>query len=181
MDGESCVKQAYAFILNNDFEQAIEWFERAIAIEPDNAGYHYKCAISCARSGKWNKAHRFAKQAVELDASHTEYQYYLQTIEAKQLVLSAEQLIQSNPPQYEEALDMLNEAAELDPLSFEAFYFMAFVHAELGNLDTAVNNAREAIRIDPGHSAARRLFADIRRKRRMMRDRAKERHRKRNR
>ncbi|MFF2089988.1 tetratricopeptide repeat protein [Paenibacillus sp. NPDC058174] len=181
MDGESCVKKAYEHILNSDFEQAIEWFEKAIAADPGNASYHYKCAISCSRSGKWSKAHRYALLAVELDGSHPEYGFYLQTIEAKLDVIAAEQYIKAVPPLHAEALTLLRQAAEKDPLSFEAFFLMAMVYAEIGDLDAAAMNAREAIRIDPGHSAARRLFADVNRKRRTLRDRIKERYRKRNR
>ena len=52
MDGESCIRKAYEFIFNSDFEEAIHWFELAIEAEPDNASYYHKCAVSCARSGK---------------------------------------------------------------------------------------------------------------------------------
>lgn len=171
MDGESCVKKAYSYILNSDYEQAIYWFEQAIAAEPGNASYYHKCAVSCARSGKWSKAHHYAEQAVAMDTEHSEYVYYLHTIEAKLLVASAEQLLVNELPRYNDALPLLQQAADLDPLSFEAFYLMGMVYAEIGQLDAASVNAREAVRLDPGHSAARRLFADVNRKRRMMRHR----------
>ncbi|ACT01093.1 tetratricopeptide repeat protein [Paenibacillus sp. JDR-2] len=171
MDGESCVKKAYEFILNSDFEQAIYWFEQAIAAEPLNAGYQHICAVSCARSGKWTKAHQYAKQAVELDGNHPEYQYHLQTIESRLLVAAAEQKLAEEPSQYTDAIPLLQQAADLDPLSFEAFYLLALTYSEMGRLEESAINAREAIRLDPGHSAARRLFADVNRKRRMLRKR----------
>ncbi|MFF2482191.1 tetratricopeptide repeat protein [Paenibacillus sp. NPDC058071] len=180
MDGESCVKKAYEFILHSDFEQAIEWFERAIEADPSNADYHYRCAVSCARSGKWSKAHYYAKLAFELDQSHSEYRFYLDTVEAKLLVASAEQLLTSEAPRHADALAMLRQAAELDPLSFEAYFIMAMAYAETGDFEGAAASAKEAIRLDPGHSAARTLFADVSRKRRR-RDRFIRTHRKRNR
>ncbi|WP_336771877.1 tetratricopeptide repeat protein [Paenibacillus sp. MMO-58] len=171
MDGESFVKKAYEFILNSDFEQAIYWFEQAIAAEPLNASYQHICAVSCARSGKWTKAHQYAKQAVELDGNHPEYQYHLQTIESRLLVAAAEQKLAEEPSQYTDAIPLLQQAADLDPLSFEAFYLLALTYSEMGRFEDSVINAREAIRLDPGHSAARRLFADVNRKRRMLRKR----------
>lgn len=181
MDGQSCVKKAYDYILNSDFEQAIYWFEQAIAAEPLNASYHHKMAVSCARSGKWSKAHHYAEQAVSLDDSHVEYQYYLQTIEAKLLIASAEQMLAAELPRYADALPLLKQAAELDSLSFEARYLLALVYTKISQLNEAVASAREAVRLDPGHSAARRLYADLLRQRRILRYRTIGRQRKRNR
>lgn len=181
MDGESCIKKAYEFILNSDFEQAIYWFEQAIATEPENASYYHKCAVSCARSSKWTKAKQYAEAALRLDPEHAEYQYHLQTVEARLLLAEADLLLAAEPPKLEEAAELLNQVTVLDPLSFEAFYTLGVVYYSLGLLDEAAVNAREAMRLDPGHSAARRLFADVNRKRRMHRVRINVRKRKRNR
>ncbi|WP_230876148.1 tetratricopeptide repeat protein [Paenibacillus validus] len=64
MDGELAIKKAYESILNHDFEQAIGWFERAIALNPNNASYHYKLSITYARSNKLSKAIRHAEQEI---------------------------------------------------------------------------------------------------------------------
>lgn len=181
MNGEACIKKAYAFILTSDFEQAIIWFEQAIAAEPDNASYYHKCAISCARSGKWSKAYEHARKALELAEDEPEYIYHFQTIEARLQLSNAQLLLTQEPPALEEALLMLKQAVELDPLCFDAFYWIAMTYAELGQLDEAAVHAREAIRLDPGHSAARRLFADVSRRRRLMRYRINGQHRRRNR
>ncbi|MNZ68995.1 Tetratricopeptide repeat protein [compost metagenome] len=181
MDGESCIKKAYAFIFDNDFEQAIYWFEQAIAAEPDNASYHYKCAVSYARSGKWLKAKEHAAIALELDPEHDDYHYQLQTIEAKLLLIEADALLAAQPPMLIEAAERMEQAARLDPLCFEAFYKMGVVYASLDRLENAWTNAKEAVRLDPSHSGAKRLFADLNRQRRMLRSRIYIRQRKRNR
>ncbi|WP_028610561.1 tetratricopeptide repeat protein [Paenibacillus harenae] len=181
MDGESCIKKAYEFIFNSDFEQAIYWFEQAIAAEPENASYYHKCAVSCARSGKWAKAKQNAEMAVKLDPEHAEYQYHLQTVEAKLLQSEADLLLGAVPPKLHDAADLLNQAAALDPLSFEAFYKLGVIYVSLNLLDDAAANAREALRLDPSHSAARRLLSEVNRKKRMLRVRINARNRKRNR
>lgn len=172
MDGESCIRKAYEYIWNNDFEEAIHWFERAIAAEPDNAGYYHKCAVSCARSGKWSKAKVYAEAAERLEPSNEEYRYHAQVIQSRLLLAEAEGLLALSPPNLHEAEPLLRQAIHLDPLSFDCYYTLAMVHAAGGRLDEAADDAREAIRLNPQHSAARRLFADVNRKRRMLRIRS---------
>jgi Tfp pilus assembly protein PilF len=181
MDGESCIKKAYEYIFNSDFEQAIYWFEQAIAAEPENAFYYHICAVSCARSGKWLKAKQHAEYALKLEPEHAEYQYHLQTVEAKLLLAEADILLAKVPPKLDEAAELLEKAAMLDPLSFGAYYTLGVLYASRGQYDQATKNAREAVRLDPGHSAARRLFADVNRKRRMLYMSTNARKRKRNR
>lgn len=173
MDGEHCVKRAYENILNSDFEGAIYWFEQAIAIEPDNASYYNKCAISCVRSGKWHKARQHAERALQLDPDHVEYQFHLQMIDARIMLSDADVYLAQDPPDLDAALPLLKRSTMLDPLSFKAFYTLGVVYASLGLYDDAAESAREAIRLDPAHAAARTLFADVNRKRRKLKRRNK--------
>jgi len=168
MDGEHCVKKAYEHILNSDFEGAIYWFEQAIAMEPSNASYYNKCAISCVRSGRWAKANNYAIRALELEPHNSEYLYHLHTINARLLLIDADAHLAKTPPNLEEALPLVQEAAKLDPLCFKAFYSLGAVYDGLGRWDEAAASIREAIRLDPAHAAARTLFAAINRKRRML-------------
>lgn len=172
MDGGIYIQKAYESILSGDFEQAIDWFDRAIEADPDNADYHYKCSISCSRSGKWPKALLHAEKAVGLEPGREEYRFHKRTIEAKILLIEAEKLLAEEPPQTEGALPLLRQVTELDPLSFEAFYLMGLACAGMNRLEEGTVYAREALRLDPGHSAARTLYADLRRKQRFMRGRA---------
>jgi len=169
MDGEHCVKKAYEHILSSDFEGAIHWFEQAIAFEPSNASYYNKCAISCVRSGKWLKAKQYAQRAHQLEPEHAEYLFHLQTIEARLLLSDADAHLIKDPPDSLAALPLLEQASLLDPLSFKAFYTLGVVYASLDRLDEAAASAREAIRLDPAHAAARTLFAEVNRKRRKRR------------
>lgn len=166
MDGESCIKKAYEFILNGDFEHAIYWFEQAIAEEPGNASFYHKCAISCARSGKWTKAKQYAKIALELEPDNEEYRFHLQTIDAKLLLTEAKLLLLNEPDKADDAIELLLQASKLDPLSLEAFYTLGVVYSSAGRLEEAAASAREALKLEPEHSSARALLADIRRKQR---------------
>jgi len=181
MEGDDCLKQAYGCILQSDFEGAILWFERAIAAEPDNASYYYKCSISYGRSGKWDRALHYAVKAVELDPEQRAHVYQLRTVQASLLLLKARQALGHQPAQTAEAVQSLQEAVELDPLSFEAYVLLAEAYAKLNKLDEGVRCALEAIRLNPSDESARTLFADMSRKRRAMRYRQQRRQRRRNR
>lgn len=172
MDGETCIRKAYEHIFHSDFEEAIYWFEQAIAAEPDNASYYHKCAVSCARSGKWPKAKVYADVAEKLEPDNEEYRFHSQVIQSRLLLAEANGLISGETPDLKEAAELLRHAIMLDPLSFDAHYTLAMVYMTDGVLDEAIECAREALRLDPNHSAARRLFADISRKRRMARIRS---------
>ncbi|OBR64798.1 hypothetical protein A7K91_04225 [Paenibacillus oryzae] len=166
MDGESCVRKAYEYILNGDFEAAIEWFEQAIAADPANPSFYHKCAVSCARSGKWSKAKVYADYAEKLEPDNEEYRYHSGVIRARLLLVEANGLLSHTPPLLGEAATMLRQAVTLDPLYFDAIYTLALVWQRAGDLEEAYVCAREALRLDPQHAAAKRLFGDIRRKRR---------------
>lgn len=168
MDGESCIQKAYEYILLSDFEQAIYWFEQAIAADPHNAAYYHKCAVSCGRSGKWTKAKEYAEIAETLDSQNEEYRYHLQVIKARLLLAEANALLAVSPPMLDEAAELLHEAARMDPLSFDAYYTLGVVYAAKGQLDQAIANSREALKLEPEHAAAKRLFADVKRRRRML-------------
>lgn len=172
MDGESCIRKAYEYILNSDFEAAIYWFEQAIAAEPDNAGYYHKCAVSCARSGKWPKAKIYADIAERLEPDNEEFRYHSQLVRSQVLLAEANVLLARTPPLLMDAEDLLRQAAALDPIGFDARYKLAIVCQTRGYLDEALMHTREALRLDPQHAAAKRLFADISRKRRIERIRS---------
>ncbi|GMK42210.1 hypothetical protein PCCS19_52690 [Paenibacillus sp. CCS19] len=181
MEGDDCLKQAYGCILQNDFEGAILWFERAIAADPNNASYYYRCSISYGRSGKWERALHYAVKAVELEPEQKAHLYQLHTVQARLLVLSGKQELSKQPPDASIAAAALQEAVELDPLSFEAYYWLAQAFVKLNRLDDALRYALEAIRLNPADDDARALFTEISRKRRAMRYRKQRRQRRRNR
>ncbi|MBM7564518.1 tetratricopeptide repeat protein [Paenibacillus sacheonensis] len=182
MEIESSIKKAYEAILSGDFELAIQRFEEAIELEPDNGAVYYKCSITCARSGKWQKALHYAEQAVLLDSGHEEYDYHLQTVRAKAMVSEAEQLLsQSSPVKTDQALSMLIEASRMDPLNMEALLLLGTIYASLRRYDEGAAYAREAVRLEPEHAAARSLYMELKRKSRALRAYGQRSKRKRNR
>lgn len=164
MDGAACVKKAYEFILRNDFESAIYWFEKAIELEPRVADYYYRCSISCARSGKWQKAMDYAKHALLLEPHNQEFHYQAEIVEARLLYITAQQAIEAKPPQWTIAIEQLERSFELDALNFEVPFTLSMVYDAAGDIEKALKYVREALKLSPDHAAARTLFANIKRK-----------------
>lgn len=158
MSGEPNIRKAYQAILQHDFELAIDHFEQAIQQEPDNAAYYYRLSITCARSGKLAKALTYADQACRLDGDHPAYRYHLQNLRSKQNVQRAELFIDTLSGGAAQALPLLLEAIELDPLSIEAHLLLSIVYMELQDHHKAVEAARDALKLEPQHVGASNLL-----------------------
>ncbi|SCY27284.1 Tetratricopeptide repeat-containing protein [Paenibacillus polysaccharolyticus] len=153
MKPEDYMQQAYRCILQNDFEQAIRWFEAAIHAHPEHAELYYRCSITHARSKHLLPALEYARKAVELSEGAEEYVLHLQTLEAKQLTVRAKLLLEqagteSSKP-YVEASQLLKEAIRLDPLSVEAHVMLALAHSDLNEYESALQVLQDAIVLDP--------------------------------
>jgi tetratricopeptide (TPR) repeat protein len=162
MDGEHQIQKAYESILSHDFEKAIEWFEKAIAAEPDNAAYHYKLSITYARSNKLQKAMEHAKKAVELEVDHEDYQYHLEYLHARELIDQAEKCFANPELRMGEAVVLLQQAIQLDPLATEAYLFLSAAYAALKDYRMAVAAVEDAIRLDPQNVVAKQHLIQYR-------------------
>jgi len=152
VNGKKQIQQAYASILDNDFEQAIRSFEQAIKLEPDNPEYHFRLSITYARSGKLSSALKHAQRACELEPAHETYRYQLLHLQAMELVREAEKLAEAGGRRrLRQATRLLREAILKDPLSLEAYLLLSAVHAELGNFRLAAEAAQEALKLNPQH------------------------------
>lgn len=163
MDGEYEIKKAYASILESDFERAIEWFERAVRLDPDNAAYHYKLSVTYARSNRLGKAIEHARTAARLHPDNESYRYHAGTLEAKQLLQDAEKHIEGHI-QPHIAVNLLKQAILLDPLLIEAYLLLAVAYGELEEFGPALQAAKDAVKLDPQHAEANRLVEQYREK-----------------
>lgn len=168
MNGESCLRQAYDAILHGDFESAVYWFGQAIAIEPDNAAYHYKGSITCARSGKLSLALEYAHKSIELCPDNLTYQLNLRTLIARQLLADVKVWLSMPIPELEKSLPHLQQAAILDPLSVEARLLLGVLYRMKKDYRLALEAFREALMLDPQNEDAKRLLQEVRGERRRL-------------
>ncbi len=164
MEGKDKVGKAYESILYGDFEQAIYWFEQAMADEPDNAEYPYRCSISCSRSGKWAKALEYARLAVQLAPEHSKYQYQLGMVEARWLTAQALRLLESASPDYAAACELLEEAYERDPLHAQTLLLLAAAYDKQARYPEAMHALGQVLKLEPGHAEAGKLYEELKQK-----------------
>jgi tetratricopeptide (TPR) repeat protein len=158
MDGEEQIKKAYESILMHDFEQAARWFEEAIALNPDNAAYHYKLSITYARNNKLSKALEHANRAVLLDREEENYRFHLQHLQAREYIQQAERYFTEHEDQVWMAVVLLKKAILLDPLCSEAFLLLGHAYSIVKEYGLAIQTIRELIKLDPQHEMGIKLL-----------------------
>lgn len=162
MESKHHIQKAYESILGHDFEQAIEWFEQAVAEEPSNASYHYSLSITFARSNKLNKAIEHAVEACRLEPHSDNFKLHLSRLRAKQLLQKAGQLLHKNQRRTDEAMMLLQCAVRLDPLSVEALLILAIAYADQQRYREALVVLKEAARLEPQHKEVNELLEEYR-------------------
>jgi tetratricopeptide (TPR) repeat protein len=158
------LQKAYRAILNSDFEQAAQWFERAIEAEPDNADYHYRLSITYARSNKLPGAVEHAAAAARLAPGCEQYRLHLAILRARELLVRAERDMGGGASQPHYAAAMLKQAIALDPLCVEAYLLLAVAADRIGDAALAIRSVHDALRLDPHNEAALALLPQLERK-----------------
>lgn len=153
MDSKDYVQQAYRSILQNDFKAAIQFFEAAIAENPNDAEVHYRCSITYTRSNRLDKGIEHAEFALRLAPDKSEYQLYLQHLRAMLLVQEARKQIDlgqaKSTVNLYQALPLLKEAITLDPLYRESYIWLALAYSELNEYALAISTLKEVILFHP--------------------------------
>lgn len=164
MSGEKEVQKAYESILGQHFEQAVEWFQKAIELEPDNADYHYKLSITYARSGKIKDALLHAERAQALCPSEPAYDAHVRMLRAKELSITAERWIVQGENGCHMAVAYLRQALQMDPLQEGAYILLAAAHAGTKDYREAITVLKDLLQLDPEHEAAPALLEQYQRK-----------------
>ena len=161
MKAKQCLNEAYRSIYENDFEQALYWFEQALSVEPDNADIHYRYSITSARSNCLDKALAHARLAATLAPDHAEYMLHFDRLRAKELLGIARRHLEGKTEdkmnRSERAVRLLERAGELDPVSVDVQAWLAIAYGEMGRYDTALSALREAYALPQDEVVTRQL------------------------
>ncbi|WP_164931448.1 tetratricopeptide repeat protein [Longirhabdus pacifica] len=160
MDGNDYIKKAYESLLYHDFGKAIDYFKKAIALDPFNASFHHKLSITYDRSNKLDKAMQHAECACLLQEENGEYELHYNHLKAKYNVEEAEKDLELSNRRTTHALKLLTEAIKLDPLLIEAYLLMGFAHALNKNYELASKALINALNLNPDHKVAKQLLQE---------------------
>jgi len=148
------------------FDEAIESFQAARAVRPDDPAPLWGLAECYKGKGQFATATAWALQAIELDPTHRS-----RLLAAELELLAAgpwEPLTappgpptQSQRIHLEKAVEHARAAAEAHPASAPAHRLLAEAKARLGEVAAAIPSARRAVELDPDSVSARLLAADL--------------------
>ncbi|ANA82063.1 tetratricopeptide repeat protein [Paenibacillus glucanolyticus] len=165
MKPESYIQKAYRCILQNDFDEALRWFEQAIAANPGDAEVHYRCSITYGRSNKLDMAIIHAEEAVRLQPDKPEYGVHLQHIKAAELVQRARKMVENRKDvtktELYQAISHLKSAVAMDPLYAQAYVWLALVYSELDEHALAISTLKEVIALYPQESGLQYIMEEL--------------------
>jgi tetratricopeptide (TPR) repeat protein len=144
----TCAGLGLAAAHRAEWSQAIGWFRRAVALEPDSSEFL-----------------RYAAEAAGALKLYPEVQSCCERI----LALNPDDAVAHNAlawviqgsDRYEEARDHYRAAIRLQPDFATAHFNLGVLHEDLGDLTEAESLYRRTLRLDPGHATARARIATL--------------------
>jgi tetratricopeptide (TPR) repeat protein len=118
VNGERYIKAAFAYLYIREFRRAIESFQRAMEVEPENPVYFFHASVTALRNQMYDYALLWAERAAELAPNNELYAEHLNVVRSS--ILTAEAMLAKSVGNWAEALRLLHDAMERDPLNEEA-------------------------------------------------------------
>ena len=112
-------------------------FEGYVAQRPNNPWGHYMLGLSAWKSGDLSKSEQAFEQALSIDGAHM-----------KSLVNEGRLFIDQK--RYDDAIDRLTRASEVDPESVEVLRLLGRTYTAKGETDKAIDAYRAAIEVNEG-------------------------------
>jgi len=130
-----------AFLQEDDLDEAIDHFYKAIEIQPSFAVVHSNLGIALRRKGMLDEALKHTTRAVQIDPDLAKAHNNLGIV-----------LFQKG--RVNEALQHFQKALEIKPDYATSFYNMGVVFEDQKRMEEAVESFRQALKLDPHHSQA---------------------------
>ena len=122
-------------------DEALQAFDRAIAINPQFALAWYKKGHTLFNQSKYDEAIQAYNKVIEIAPQHAE-------------IWNDKGVVLNNQGKYDEAIQVLNKAIELDPQFALAWYNKGLALSDQGKYDEALKAYDEAIRLNPDFAKA---------------------------
>ncbi len=140
-DAELYLYRGYAYLLNENWVEAIADYDTLIDLDPKNADAYYNRGFAWENFGDQAAALTNYTTALELDPTYIDA--YINR-----------GLLYTDEGEYEKALIDFNSVLELDPNSVEGWDVRGYVNALQGDYDAALEAYSEVIELDPDNGRA---------------------------
>lgn len=125
----------------NEYDKAIEYYNKAIELDPDFADAYNNRGIAYRRKGECAKAIEDYNKAIELDPDYSEA-YYNRGRAYRYL------------KEYDKAIEDYSKAIELNPEDAEAYNSRGVAYADLKEYGKAIEDFSKAIELNPEDAEA---------------------------
>ena len=137
-------KGAVAYSKGN-FEEALEYFEKAAKLDPKHAGTRHYLGVTQTKLGKYKPAIENLKKALRLDPKIKELRYDLGVAYYK-------------AEKYAEALNWFREAEKVQPERAMVYFYKGYIHYLMENYDSAAAPLNKAEELDPSLAQTCRFY-----------------------
>lgn len=127
------------------FDLAVQKFQEALSIDPSYAYAYNGLGWNSFSRGAYDQAFEAFDQATEIDPSNVD------ALLGKNLVYRFQ-----DPPDYEGAIDVLNQAAAIAPRNDEVFEWMGWTYLNQEEMEAAAEQFRQALGLNPDSTDAHR-------------------------
>jgi len=176
------MQQGLYHLARNETTNAIMYFKKAIAWDPNSAPFHDTLAVALSMNGQTREAIAQLQEAMRIDPRESEYPFklalaYNETNQLDKTIELLNQTLNLNPRharaaynlglayskanQPDEAISALRRAEAIDPNNAQIPYARATVHLQLKQKDDARQAAQRALEIDPANTAAMQLLRTL--------------------
>jgi tetratricopeptide (TPR) repeat protein len=142
-EAEQWYQKGREYINSKNYDKAIEYFDKAIVIDPKNAKYWYFKGRALKFRGKFVEAIECFNRAIDIEPDNAEYWL------AKGKVLDYLE-------RYDKAIEYFDKAIVIDPKNAKYWYFKGRALKFRGKFEEAIEYFDKAIQIQPNHDKASR-------------------------
>ncbi len=143
---ETLAAMGFYFRQTGDVAKAVQYFERALAIDPRSWAAHNFYGATLFRQGKYEEALAHFQAAVEVNPLNAQS-------------LTSVGVVEYARGDLEKARASLRSAAESNPRYAKAHFNLALVEGRLGHHAEAAARYEDSLRLEPGDAAARANLA----------------------
>jgi len=123
------------YYFQQDYNKAVDYYTKAIELEPDNAEYYFNRGLSCHRLKEYEKAIADKSKAIELEPDNAQY-YFSRGVSYDWL------------KEYEKAIADFSEAIKLDPNNAKYYRSLVRVLCRTNDFVNAQINLNKIISLD---------------------------------
>lgn len=143
------IKQGVNLNDQGKYDEAIDKYNEALKLEPDNAQANYEMAFTLLRSGKGNDGIPFVEKTIKANPG-------LQLTAASYDLLGS---IYDQGHETAKAIEAYKTGIQLNPKYQRLYYNLGLTYFRNKQFAEAEANAAESIKLDPKHGGSQRMYA----------------------